>query len=116
MSVVGLQSPNRLPLIDLRNSVRIVPGSWMLGSISLLSPVSTTVPPLPTALKPSPTISAVIRSGVRIAESAIWPRVRSVMAAIASSAVAKACVAPSSMAFSRLFSSGSTATTYFAPA
>ena len=51
-----------------------------------------------------------------MAESAICPRVRSVMAACASSAVANACVAPSSIAFSRLFSSGSTATTFFAPA
>ena len=53
---------------------------------------------------------------MRIAESAIWPRVRSVIAACASSAVANAWVAPSSIAFSRLFSSGSTATTFFAPA
>ena len=53
---------------------------------------------------------------MRIAESAIWPRVRSVITSWASSTVANACVAPSSMAFSRLFSSGSTAMTYFAPA
>ena len=94
----------------------IVPGSSMFCSISLFRPVSTTTPPLPTALKPPATISEVIRPGVRIAESAIWPRVRSVIAACASSTVAKACVAPSSIAFSRLFSSGSTAMTYFAPA
>ena len=51
-----------------------------------------------------------------MAESAPWPRVIWVMASCASSAVANACVAPSSMAFSRLFSSGSMATTFFAPA
>ena len=36
MSVVGLQSPNRLPLMLLRNSVRIVPGSSMFCSIELV--------------------------------------------------------------------------------
>ena len=88
----------------------------MFGSITLFRPVSTTTPPLPTALNPPATISAVISPGVRIAASAIWPRVRSVITSWASSTVANACVAPSSIAFSRLFSSGSTATTYFAPA
>jgi hypothetical protein len=82
----------------------------------LLSAVSTTTPALPVALNPPSTIWEVITPGVRIAASAIWPRVRSTSAIVASSIDANACVAPSSIAFSRLFSSGSTATTYFAPA
>ena len=51
-----------------------------------------------------------------MAESASWPRVSSVTLSWASAAVANAWVAPSSSAFARLFSSGSTATTYLAPA
>ena len=86
-----------------------MPGSWMFSISILFRPVSTTMPPLPTELKPSRTISEVIRPGVRMAESAIWPRVRSVTVSMASSALAKAWVAPSSIAFSRLFSSGSMA-------
>src|ERR1022692_1826193 len=109
MSVVGLQSPNRLPFTLLRNRVKMVPGSWMVCSISLFSPVTTTTPPLPIALNPAPTTSAVMRSTVRMAESAPCPRVIWVIASCASSAVANAWVAPSSIAFSRLFSSGSMA-------
>src|ERR1035441_5864072 len=75
MSVVGLQSPNRLPFTLLRNRVKMVPGSWMVCSISLFSPVTTTTPPLPIALTPAPTTSAVMRSTVRMAESAPCPRV-----------------------------------------
>ena len=116
MSVVGLQSPNRLPLTVLRNRVMIDPDSWTVGVSSLFRPVITTVPPLPIALNPASTTSAVMRSTVRMAESAPCPLVISVIAACASSAVANAWVAPSSIAFSRLFSSGSMATTFFAPA
>ena len=87
-----------------------------VGISSLFSPVTTTVPPLPMASNPADTTSAVMRSTVRMAESAICPLVISAMAACASSAVANAWVAPSSIAFSRLFSSGSMAMTFFAPA
>src|ERR1035437_8063463 len=97
MSVVGLQSPNRLPFTLLRNRVKMVPGSWMVCSISLFSPVTTTTPPLPIALNPAPTTSAVMRSTVRMAESAPCPRVIWVIASCASSAVANAWVAPSSI-------------------
>ena len=82
----------------------------------LFSPVSTTTPPLPTALNPPATISAVIRPGrqdrgVRhLAAGQVGDRL------LRLPAVANAWVAPSSIAFSRLFSSGSTATTFFAPA
>jgi hypothetical protein len=96
--------------------VRIVPGSWMVGSSSLPRPVTITTPPLPIALNPAPITSAVITSTVRMAESASWPLVWSMIACCASSAFANAWVAPSSIAFSRLFSSGSTAMTFFAPA
>ncbi len=48
--------------------------------------------------------------------SAIWPQVSSVTAGIASSIEANVWVAPNSIAFSRLNSTGSTAITRLAPA
>ena len=52
---------------------------------------------------------------VTSAWSAIWPQVSSATVAAASSAEAKACVAPNFSAVSRLNASGSTATTFLAP-
>ena len=116
MSVVGLQSPNRLPLRVFLNSVMIDPGSWMLLTASLFRPVSTMVPPLPVALNESVMISSVTMPAVTMVLSAPLPFVIDCASSIASAALATACVAPSSIAFSRLFSSGSTAMRFFAPA
>src|SRR6516225_2108916 len=53
---------------------------------------------------------------VMIARSASSPQVVSRTKSNASSAVAKVCVAPNTLAISRLNSTGSTTTTFFAPA
>src|SRR5215472_441855 len=53
---------------------------------------------------------------VMIARSASSPQVVSRTKSNASSAVAKVCVAPNNLAISRLNSTGSTTTTFFAPA
>ena len=116
MSVVGLQSPNRLPFSVFLNSVMIEPGSWMLLTASLFRPVSTMVPPLPVALKESVMISSVTMPAVMMVLSAPLPLVSDCASSMASAAEATAWVAPSSMAFSRLFSSGSTAMRFLAPA
>src|SRR6266702_4577776 len=71
MSVVGLQSPNRLPFTVLRNRVRMDPDSVTVGISSLLNPDTLSVPDLPMASNPADTTSAVMRSTVRMAESAI---------------------------------------------
>ena len=57
-----------------------------------------------------------MRPTVRIAFWAIVPHVISLIGSIASAMLAKACVAPSFMACSRLNSSGSIAKIRFAPA
>ena len=87
----------------------------MFDSISLFSPVRTTPPPLPTALNPSATIS---RSAAGRQDRGVGhlPTGQVGDRLLASSVLAKAWVAPSSMAFSRLFANGSIAMTFFAPA
>ena len=62
------------------------------------------------------TISSVTASGVRMQWSANWPQVTALTYSCASSAVAKVSVAPSPSALSRLNCTGSTTTTFFAPA
>ena len=76
----------------------------------------TTVPPLPTTLNAFVTTSSSTTPTVTRAWSASWPQVSSATFAAASSADAKACVAPSLSAVSRLNASGSTAITFLAPA
>ena len=78
--------------------------------------VTTHVPPLPVMVMASVIRSPCITPGVMITRSAIWPKVRSVTIGMASVMLAAVWVAPNSMAFSRLNSIGSTATTFLAPA
>ena len=78
--------------------------------------VTTMVPPLPASAVPSCIRSPYITPGVMITLSAIWPQVSSVTVGKASSIEANVCVAPISIAFSRLNSTGSTAMTRLAPA
>ena len=62
------------------------------------------------------TTSLFISPTVQITLSASWPRVRSTMASRACSGSANACVAPNSIACSRLNSTGSMAMTFLPPA
>src|ERR1700759_487441 len=79
--------------------------------------VIVTLPPLPVIITAAWTISSVTAPGVMIAWSASWPQVVSTTNSCASLAVANACVAPNTVvAISRLNSTGSTTTTFFAPA
>src|SRR5882757_4678966 len=116
MSVVGLQSPNRLPLIVFLYMVATTPGSTRVCSAKPDMAVSTIVLALPVASKASRTTSAVILSTVRIALSAPRPLVSSRANCPASAPVPTEWVAPSRSAASRLLASGSTAITYLAPA
>ena len=75
-----------------------------------------TVPLLPTTLTASLTVSADSTLTVSSAWSARRPPVSAVTNSRASDAFANACVAPSSSAFSRLNSTGSTTTSGRAPA
>ena len=85
---------------------------WSIGATA----VTTIVPPLAVSVWASAISSPYITPGVMITLSAIWPLVISVTSGMASSIEANVCVAPNSIAFSRLNSSGSTATTRLAPA
>src|SRR5260370_23239702 len=79
--------------------------------------VIVTLPPLPVIITAAFTISSVTTPGVQIAWSASWPQVVSTTKSCACLAVANACVAPNTVvAISRLNSTGSTTTTFFAPA
>src|ERR1700733_1360879 len=79
--------------------------------------VIVTLPPLPVIITPAFTISSVTTPGVMITWSASCPQVVSTTNSWASLAVANACVAPKTeVAMSRLNSTGSTTTTFFAPA
>src|SRR5580704_6675929 len=79
--------------------------------------VIVTLPPLPVIITAACTISSVTAPGVMIDWSASWPQVVSTTNSCASLAVANACVAPNTVvAMSRLNSTGSTTTTFFAPA
>src|SRR4029077_2856523 len=79
--------------------------------------VIVTLPPLPVIITAAWTISSVTAPGVMITWSASWPQVVSTTNSCASLAVANACVAPNTVvAISRLNSTGSTTTTFFAPA
>jgi hypothetical protein len=71
---------------------------------------------LPIVLNAAVTTSSSTVPTVTSAWSAICPQVSSLIFAAASSAVAKAWVAPNFMAVSRLNGTGSTTTTFFAPA
>src|SRR6202046_1290153 len=75
------------------------------------------LPPLPVIITAAFTISSVTAPGVMMQWSASWPQVVSRTNSCASLAVANACVAPKTLtAMSRLNSTGSTTTTFFAPA
>src|SRR5580704_9116332 len=79
--------------------------------------VIVTLPPLPVIITAAATISSVTAPGVMIDWSASWPQVVSTTNSCASLAVANACVAPNTVvAISRLNYTGSTTTTFFAPA
>src|ERR1700685_3137855 len=79
--------------------------------------VIVTLPPLPVIITAACTISSVTAPAVIITWSASWPQVVSTTNSCASLAVAKAWVAPNTVvAISRLNSTGSTTTTFFAPA
>src|SRR5215472_8958187 len=79
--------------------------------------VIVTLPPLPVICTAAFTISSVTAPGVMITLSASWPQVVSTTKSCASFAVANACVAPNTVvAVSRLNATGSTTTTFFAPA
>src|SRR4051812_11036772 len=86
-------------------------------SVSLPTAVMVTLPPLPLICTAALTISSVTTPGVRITWSASWPHVVSTTKSCASLAEANACVAPKTdVAMSRLKSTGSTTTTFLAPA
>src|SRR4051812_33737851 len=86
-------------------------------SVSLPTAVMVTLPPLPLICTAALTISSVTTPGVRITWSASWPHVVSTTKSCASLAEANACVAPKTdVAISRLKSTGSTTTTFLAPA
>ncbi len=80
------------------------------------SPVTTQVPALRIAENACATCSGLVTPTVTIAESAPWPLVNCLASSVASSMDSKACVAPSSWAFSRLNATGSTAMMLDAPA
>src|SRR3954453_9264357 len=86
-------------------------------SESLPTAVMVILETLPLICTAAPTISSVTTPGVRITWSASWPHVVSTTKSCASLAEANACVAPKTdVAMSRLNSTGSTTTTFLAPA
>ncbi len=86
----------------------------MLAALPM--PVTTTRPPLPMSETASWMFSPWMSPTVMIAFSAIRPQVSSLTVPMASSALAKVCVAPNSIAHSRLASTGSMTMTRLAPA
>ena len=92
-----------------------------MPGFSLIQPFPTAVivtwPDLPTTLMAFAITSSCRMPTVMIAWSASSPQVVSTMKSWASLAVANACVAPNTLvAISRLNCTGSTTTTFFAPA
>src|SRR3954451_6504285 len=86
-------------------------------SVSLPTAVTVTLAPLPLIWMAALTISSVTTPGVRMMWSASWPHVVSTTKSCGSLAEAKAWVAPKTdVAMSRLNSTGSTTTTFLAPA
>src|ERR1700722_3815805 len=93
--------------------------AWTCTARSSMCPtaVIVTLPPLPVISTAACTISSVTTPGVMITWSASWPQVVSTTKSCASLAVANAWVAPNTVvAISRLNSTGSTTTTFLAPA
>src|SRR5215469_4431238 len=91
--------------------------TWTARSVRWPTAVMVTLPPLPVMFTAAWTISSVTALGVMMQWSASWPQVVSRTNSCASLAVANACVAPNTVvAISRLNSTGSTTTTFFAPA
>src|ERR1700758_922593 len=78
-------------------------------------PVSTHIPPLRSSVIANGSKSTCTTPGLTMTRSAIKPAVMSLTSGMASSAEEAVCVAPKILAESRLDSTGSTATTYFAP-
>src|SRR5215468_5845645 len=92
-------------------------GKCTARSLMWPTAVIVTLPPLPVIITAACTISSVTTPGVMITWSASWPQVVSTTKSCACLAVANACVAPNTVvAISRLNSTGSTTTTFFAPA
>src|SRR5215467_2288216 len=92
-------------------------GKCTARSLMWPTAVIITLPPLPVIITAACTISSVTTPGVMITWSASWPQVVSTTKSCACLAVANACVAPNTVvAISRLNSTGSTTTTFFAPA
>src|SRR5215470_3931924 len=92
-------------------------GKCTARSLMWPTAVIITLPPLPVIITAACTISSVTTPGVMITWSARWPQVVSTTKSCACLAVANACVAPNTVvAISRLNSTGSTTTTFFAPA
>src|SRR5487761_1187460 len=91
-----------------------------MPGFSLTEPFPTAVivtwPVLPTTLMAFAITSSCRMPTVMIARSASSPQVVSLTKSCASSAVAKVCVAPNTSAISRLNGTGSTTTTFLAPA
>ncbi len=111
MSARGLSDPKIVPLISLfhiASSNRLTDDSvCVIGAM----PVTTIVPPLPASPVPSCIMSPYSTPGVMITLSAMCPHVISCTCGNASSIDANVWVAPNSIAFSRLNSTGSTAMT-----
>src|SRR6516164_3117814 len=92
-------------------------GKCTARSLMWPTAVIVTLPPLPVIITAACTISSVTTPGVMITWSASWPQVVSTTKSCASLAVPNAWVAPNTVvAISRLNSTGSTTTTFFAPA
>src|SRR5262250_3311633 len=91
--------------------------TWTARSVRWPTAVIVTLPPLPVMFTAALTISSVTALGVMMQWSASCPQVVSRTNSCASLAVENACVAPNTVvAISRLNSTGSTTTTFFAPA
>jgi hypothetical protein len=91
-----------------------------MPGFSLTQPFPTAVivtwPVFPTTWMAFLITSSCSTPTVMIARSASSPQVVSLTKSYASPAAAKACVAPNTLAISRLNGTGSTTTTFFAPA
>src|SRR3954451_2381045 len=116
MSELGFWSPNSAPLSSLQY---IVSSMCEIGIVVFSTeprPVTTTTPALRTAENAWATSSPLTTPTVPRPLSAPWPVVTLRAKSAASSICSNAWVAPSSIAFSRLNATGSTAITWLAPA
>src|SRR6056297_1110326 len=116
MSLRMLADPNSDPMICFSNNVRNEPGIAIDCSVTEWMLVTTMRPRLPARWNASPSTSPLPTPAVMMTLSKPRPYVDSPRSSIASAIDAYEWVAPSSIAFSRLNSTGSMAATTRAPA